>query len=355
MNKQDIINKFINKPNYLQNGKGRLSKLWKVTPELIVEAKREARAIINKPALKLKSRWQSASGEWLESYKVDEKVEDLKIFKEELLSAIEDLSSYKATKPKPLKSNFTKNLLEISIPDYHFGKITGISLEEQKEIFISAILDIYYKANTNDEVERIILPIGNDFFNSEATLTTTKGTAQQNNSTFYDMFTTGWTAVVAVVDFLSEMKPVDIVVVPGNHDENATIMLGEVLKAYYTRNEMVTVANDSEYIKYYVFGNNLLMYTHGDKGKHKDYPLRMAVDKPVEFAKCPYRFIRLGHYHKTMSDETMGIETEVLPSLTGSDDWHRKHNFISKPKITATLFSKKRGKSAVHTIYLEHI
>jgi len=349
MNHKELVNKFIKTPSYLKQGKAFLSNLWNVSEDDITEAKAEARAM---PKLKLKSRWQSASGEWLESYKVDDNLEDLMNIKDELLRKLESLSYSRVLKGP---SKHKDNLLEISIPDYHFGKITGETIDEQKDTFISAVIDVYHKANANEEVSKIVLPIGNDFFNSEATLTTTKGTKQENNTTFYDMFTTGWTAIVAVVDYLSEDVPVDIVVVPGNHDEVATIMLGEVLKAYYIKNEAVTVFNDDEYIKYYAYGNNLFMYTHGDKGKHKDFPLRMAVDQPDLFAKCDYRYIRLGHYHKATSDDQMGIEISVLPSLTPSDKWHRQHNFISKPKITATLFNKKKGKSAVHTIYLEHI
>jgi len=55
-----------------------------------------------------------------------------------------------------------------------------------------------------------------------------------------------------------------------------------------------------------------------------------------------------------MHDEMMGIEITRLPSLAGTDKWHSDHNYLSKPKMTGTLFNKFEGKAAVYNIYLEN-
>ena len=357
MTRKQIVQKFLDKPSYLQNGSGLLSKMWDCTKADIVESKAEAREMIRggdiPEGFVLNAVWGSATNPMKSYKKVEEDVDKLREFKDELIASLEGISpNVKYTPSKPKKS---LNLLEIDIPDYHFGKITGQSVEEQSQTFLNAVLDIYEKANTNDEIDTILFPIGNDLLNSEHTLTTTKGTKQENNATFMHIFKTAWTTVALTIAALSERAPVEVIIVPGNHDENATIMLGEVIRAFFMKNERVTVDNREDSNKYYKYGKNLFLFNHGDKGSVKDLPLRMAVEKPVWFSKCPYRFVRLGHFHKASQDETMGIEISVLPSLSAADKWHKDHNYLSKPKITATMFNNIYGKAAVYNIYLEHI
>lgn len=46
--------------------------------------------VLKEPSLKLKSRWQSANGQWLESYKVDDSSEEDKLSSEDITKAIKD-------------------------------------------------------------------------------------------------------------------------------------------------------------------------------------------------------------------------------------------------------------------------
>lgn len=321
---------------------------------------REARRIIRSgdapqaPKGKLKSRWQNASGEWLESYKFDEEDDNsLDEFKSSLLSELTNLGSLNASYDKSKKSG--DKLMEINIPDFHFGKIDGNTIEEQAQKFIDAGVSLFTKAYS-DDVNKILLPIGNDFFNSEATSTTTKGTPQQNNAEFYKIFSIGWKAIIKLVNWLNDYAKVEIIIVPGNHDTNATVMLGEVLEAYYNSNNNVNIDGGQEQTKYYRFGKNLFMYNHGDKTKGNDLVVRMAIENPIDFSQTKYRFIKLGHFHKNIVlDETMGVSIEYMPSLCSSDKWHRDNHYLSQPKSHATLYDKELGKHSVYNIYIDNI
>ena len=355
MTKQDIINKFIDKPSYLGNGAGRLSKMWDTTRETIIEAKAEAREQIREDAVPegfvLTSMWGSAENPMKSYKKIGEDSSMLEEFKDDLFAELEDKGE---VKPYTMPKKQTGRLLEISIPDFHFGKIGGLTIEEQGKLFIAAGLQMYESAKVNN-ITRVVLPVGNDLLNSEHTLTTTRGTKQENNTPFHKMFVVAWTSIVKLVDIIQTEVPVDIIIVPGNHDENANIMLGEVLYAYYRNNGYVHVDNEDASTKYFVFGRNLFLYNHGDKIKHDALALRMAVEQPILFAKCPYRFVRLGHYHAKQHSENMGIEITVLPSLANADKWHKDHNYISKPKAESTVFDVVLGKVGTSNIYLEHI
>ncbi len=70
---------------------------------------------------------------------------------------------------------------EISLPDIHYGKITDEPMNIIEKHYIQAIMDLHRKAD-GLEIDRFLLPVGNDGLNSEGmSRATTKGTPQQDN------------------------------------------------------------------------------------------------------------------------------------------------------------------------------
>ena len=349
MTKEQLIQFLLNKPGYLKEGYKRLARKLSVDSSVAKEALREARKIIglkSNDRMKLKSVWQTAGGDWRYSYRLDDKSSDeLAEFKEELIGAIKGLAP--TVKKHPTK-RILKDLclLELSLPDMHFGKIDGLTIAEQADLFVEAVGDLLGKV-AGYNVERIIIPIGNDVFNSEGMRqTTTKGTPQRDNEDWRKIYAMGWKAVAAAILTASEYIPVDVVIVPGNHDFERTYYLGETLAAYFNNNENVTVYNDGECRFYYKYGKTLLGYTHGDKEKPYELPLIMATERPLEFSQTTHRSWRLGHLHKHMKDEFRGVEVEFLPALCGDDEWHRQMGYATPRRATATIWNKKGGKDA---------
>ena len=69
------------------------------------------------------------------------------------------------------------------------------------------------------DIERFLLPIGNDGMNSEGMRrTTTKGTPQEESASWKETFRGYWALMVTAIDYLKEIAPVDVVVISGNHD-----------------------------------------------------------------------------------------------------------------------------------------
>lgn len=349
MIKQEIIKFLLEKPGYLKEGSTRLSRKLGITKEEALEATREARSILNLKSnknLEVKSMWQTAGGEWRFSYKgtVGNSVEEITDLKEELVSELKSLSKKSRILYKAIKDGEEKVALEISVPDFHFGKIDGRTLEQQAEEFIASVITLAGKAKGYN-VNKIILPIGNDIFNSEGMRkTTTKGTPQNDNEDWRNIYRIGWTSVVSAIKELSEIAPVDILVIPGNHDYEVCFHLGETLSAFFHSDQNVRVYNPGEQRYYYRYGKNLLGYTHGNNEKVADLPLIMATERPVDFSECPFRSWRLGHIHKHVKDEFRGVEVEFLPSLCGHDEWHRQQGYQHERKAIATIWNFKGGK-----------
>jgi len=319
------------------------------------------------------SFWQSCkSGKWnisasFRKKKLDENLELQKnIILDELKKYSPDASIIKKYKPLQhiinanVSSNIKKNnLLEISVFDLHIGKLSWD--EETGENYDSYIACERYKAAVRDLVSRvykgsiskILLPIGNDMINVDNKAhTTTAGTPQHCDSRFTKMIRTAKDLLIEVIDELSLIAPVDVLVVPGNHDNVTMFTLGEILDAFYSKNPLVSIINDPKQRKYYQFGVNGIMFTHGNEEKHNDLGLIFATEQPQLWADTKFREAHLGHFHKVKStkyvniNEETGFKVRVLPSLSGTDAWHHSKGYISNKSAEAYLWNYDRGLEA---------
>ena len=257
------------------------------------------------------------------------------------------------------------SLYEISIPDIHFGKLawgeeTGedYDLKIACERFNTAIDELLTRVNLN-KIERILLPIGNDMINIDNNNnTTTAGTPQSVDGRFPKIIRVVKELLIQNITRLATIAPVDVLVVPGNHDNHTMFMIGEILEAYFYNTKRVCIQNSPEPRKYYKYGVNGFQYTHGDNEKHPELGLIFATENPKLWASTKYRVAKLGHYHKTKKlsfvsvDEHQGFQVEILPSLSGTDLWHKKKGYMSNKAAKAFLYHKTKGKVAEFTYTL---
>ena len=77
-------------------------------------------------------------------------------------------------------------------------------------------------------------------------------------------FQIGTKCCITLAEEMSQHAPVDIMVVPGNHDREKAFVMGEVLGARFHGNHSINVLNDPNLMSYYRFGKVLLGFVHGD-------------------------------------------------------------------------------------------
>jgi hypothetical protein len=227
-------------------------------------------------------------------------------------------------------------MLELAIPDLHLGKLawapeTGYAdydLKIAENLFRQAVGTLMARA-ASFKLGRILLPVGNDFFHSDSKFgATTKGTPLDTDSRYHKAFLTGRRLLVDVVENLSEIAPVTVVIVPGNHDTLSSFHLGDALDCWFHGDENVTVMNAPIPRKYVGFGKTALMFTHGDKGKAADYPLLFATEQPKMFSDATFREIHTGHLHTTRLTEKMGVRVRISPALCSPDEWHAANHYV---------------------------
>lgn len=238
-------------------------------------------------------------------------------------------------KPVRYKKQKSGMLVEIDIPDIHFGKLAWA--EESGEDYD---IKIAYKAVMsvlNDllgrlggySVSRILLPLGNDYFNvNNSTNETAHGTIQQEDTRWQKTFTAGRRLAVEMINQCAMIAPVDVMIIPGNHDEERVFYLGEALSCMYYNSKHVSVDNRAAKRKYYPFGANLIGLTHGYHERKDALSMLMPNEVPKLWAKSRFREWHLGDKHHLAVKEENGITIRILRAISATDTWHFDKGYI---------------------------
>lgn len=274
-------------------------------------------------------------------------LEEIESLKEHAKGQINAKPSKIARSKKP-----TGNMLELSIPDTHFGKLawpteTG---HEPWDTTISAAtytraVDTLIDRSGEYEYDEILYVVGNDILNSnDAENMTAHGTIVTTDGRYHKTFWKVRSTVVSVIEKLRQIAPVRVMMVYGNHDTLAAWHLGDSLECYFHAHKDVVIDNQPTYRKYYQFGLCMLGYTHGDKGQRDDYPLLMATEQPKMFGETKYREMHIGHRHKTQTDEFHGVRVRTFSALCPPDDWHAENAFTGNLRNAEALkWNKEQG------------
>ena len=178
------------------------------------------------------------------------------------------------------------------------------------------------------KLRKIWLPVGQDFLHADNPRgTTTAGTPLDMDSRFVKMYVEGRTLLCWAVDRRLEVAPVDVMVVPGNHDRQTAFTLGDSLACYFRNTKHVEVDNAPSVRKYRQHGTNMLLYTHGNAGKLKELPLLMATEQPKMFGDTRVREAHTGHLHGERVEEIRGVKYRVSPALCDPDAWHSEMQY----------------------------
>ena len=303
-------------------------------------------------------------GEWVprtyQNWQVKARLErDMTVVKERIIGEIfqEMIKDYEPPvydwMPDKQVNNKEQNLLEISIFDLHIGKLAwgGETFENYdvkiaRKRFLTSIEKLMQNAG-GFNYERILFPVGNDFFNSDTMEnTTTKGTQQDEDLRWQKTFDVGTRLLVDAINLMKQAGvPIDVVVIPGNHDFERSYYLGSFLSAWFKDDPTVDIDNHASPRKYYNYGNLLLGFTHGSEEKEASLPLLMATDissKPL-WSKTKFHEWHLGHIHRKRTvqydinksrllNEDLGVTIRYLSSLTGTEEWHHKKGYVGSTK-----------------------
>jgi hypothetical protein len=274
---------------------------------------------------------------------------------------IEGLKGYQFCAPNLGKKIVSNSIGLINLFDAHIDKVcivdnthTNSSIESNIEHFKRAFVALFAKCQS---AEKIIFPIGNDFFNAnDEKNTTVKGTPQDSLFDWKDSFSKGVELIRWCVDYMLQSgKPVDLITVYSNHDSTKLFYLSKCIELIYQGNKNVTIDLQGVQRKYNIYGENLFGFAHGDKEKTAALPLLMATERRKDWGNVSNCFWFLGdkHHEKTFmfkkSLDMPSVEVHWLRATSPSDNWHYSAGYIGIPKTAyCYIFDKVNGLTTTH-------
>lgn len=263
----------------------------------------------------------------------------------------EFVKGYKSTfkAPKVVKKDGDAVDVEISLADFHIDKLDldGETIEDRKEQYIHILTSLMLKVTGAYSIGTIIFTVGNDFFQTDSyNNTTTKGTPVDYSSTWNNAYEEGFDLMVWAITYLRSLcNDMEIIFVPGNHDRTKGYYLAHALSVYFASDDRIYFDRTDNPFKYTVLGNTFLGYHHGD-GKLDELPLIFATgDGAASFGSSKYREVHTGDKHHYMAKEVKGVRILQLPSLSGTDRWHRDSQFIHNVRAgLALVYHPQTGK-----------
>ena len=267
----------------------------------------------------------------------------------------------KVARHKPVKRD---TFAVINVADPHFGKyawrpgtgfgdydldIAARRLHDASESLIESVAR--YKP------ERILVAYLGDLFHADNPgLTTTGGTplAGSTDGRLQKMLEVGSDSLLWVPERAAKVANVDTLLVNGNHDETLSWAFQRIMIERFRRDARVAVSREFTGRQYTTYGKNLLGFTHGHRAKKK-LPQLMAIERPDDWSRCPYREWHTAHLHHQAAEANAPIQTvdavvvRTAPSLSTPDDYHATNGWVGQREaMEAFIYDAAGGLAAMH-------
>lgn len=241
----------------------------------------------------------------------------------------------------------------VHLADVHLGKLCWHGDTPQdydqhiaRETFMRLISEIATELEARNP-EYITFVWSNDFFNSDTTTnTTTAGTPMDSTDMrFTKLFNVGCDLLVSAIEVLSTISPVKTFYISSNHSELTDYHALQYLKAWFRKDENVTVNIEAYPRKYVLYGNTLLGFTHGGKEKARNLALLMPIEARDLWSQSKYAELHCAHLHsEQMIVEGNGVIIRRIASPTPSDNWHTDNGYIGNVRKAQTfVYDKDKG------------
>lgn len=262
----------------------------------------------------------------------------------------------KPPKLETIKYTAGNLMLELPILDFHLGVLaweaeigTDYNLDIAIKLYRDTVLDILSRVKAYGlQIERIIFPIGQDFYHVDTTTsTTTHGTVVHADLRWQKIYSVGVDLLIWTVEQLRQIAPVECMYVPGNHDKATSYYATVTLERYYEKLKSVQVDVLPTPRKYIQYGKCLIGYSHGkEEGKRIEHLMQTEV--PEAWGETCWREWHLGHLHHETAKEIGGTTIRRLSTICATDIWHKEKGFLGATrKASAYVWDKSKGRQLV--------
>jgi hypothetical protein len=292
----------------------------------------------------------------------------LKPFENHIEAVISERPPVRYTVPKAEKKTY--NLI-VGLTDQHYTKLAADDFGNiiyNREIARTRIFesqkDLIEAVQMYGIPEKITVMVGSDGMHIDNPMqTTTAGTPQANATDGIWHIEIGNYLDIQLdyIDLFANIAPVDVVIVPGNHDKNTSYLMGTFLKKYYqkvdTKVQVIQSMNSER--TFVPYGEKFcLVFQHGDNVSTNKMDKEMHKVIMAEAFRWGIKSLDTvfyhfsGHlHHENAVDLGGNVIRIILPAFCPPDQWHARSQYVGTQLQTLnTLIDKNRGRFA--TLYI---
>lgn len=258
--------------------------------------------------------------------------------------------------------------------DVHIGKhceLIRTGREYTTDIAVSRVLQgLHDQERELDfyDVSDILLPLGNDIVHVDNNNnTSTRGTPQDAESSVESQMQNAAELYIRLVEHYAQKRTVWLTHTNSNHDRVAGWSVSQMIAHRFHNDPRVKWTNDGmsqQHRKYFVFGDNLIVFHHGEAKEEKLMGL-IENEARLALAQTKRTYVYQGHtHHKTLSRR--GINTEniekdysaltVVKAGTGAenrlyvetvrspsepDAWHSESGYVNLPAVEMFIHDER--------------
>jgi hypothetical protein len=252
--------------------------------------------------------------------------------------------AFAARKPLPQKAHKPARgadlLQAVVIADPHFGKYawdheTGhgsYDIDIAARLVRDGAAELLAWGDREGAGRRAIWLLGDYFHYDNPQGATTGGTALDRDGRLERMLTEAQSVLFDIIAAAAERGPVDVEVIPGNHDAVLSVTLRLTLAAYFRADRRVRVGMGGTSRKYVTHGKCLVGLTHGDKAQ-KQLGALMSAEAREAWGGATLREVHHGHRHSEALVTTQGgVTIRQHPALCPPDGWHAAEGYVGAPR-----------------------
>lgn len=228
---------------------------------------------------------------------------------------------------------------------YAWAKETGSSYDVNiaAEMLRGAVQNLVGRSAPSDDA--IILDLGDYFHTDSSKNQTSRSSNPLDVDTRYArVLQVGYQLIVEAIELaLQKHKQVIYRKLPGNHDDETSLMLAISIAAHFRNEPRVTVDTDPSRFFMHQFGKVMIGATHGDMLKMADLAGFMATNWAKEWGETEFRYGFTGHIHHDRSRVANGVKVESFNTLAAKDAWHAGMGFTSPRTAVAITLHREFG------------
>lgn len=277
-----------------------------------------------------------------------------------------------------------EHLLVVDSADVHFGKLCEVeetnhdyTTEVARHRMIEGTKGLLEKAKSFG-ISRIMYIAGNDILHTENGKTTTSGTPQDHDGSWFKAYKAAQHASIDAISECAAVADVDLIHCMSNHDWRTGWALSQTIAATFGNHNGVRATDynlSQRHRKFYGFENNGFLITHGDGTKEEKLYGHFVQEAKEIVANCNNLYALLHHFHHKIAKrrgvdvfqsekdhngmtaiisgaprpEGVHVGIEYVRSPSAPDGWHDRNGYLNRQGVEAFLYHPHDGQTARFT------